>query len=240
MKLAKKRAEGRGGWDDPAQCKVEDLARMLVEHLPKGDPVDVANFCMMLHQRGECILPAPQATVEPLTDERIDAIQNAAFRELAVQGYSGGMGGETWDRASARAIERALLAATPTASKATEPAAWGDAMRWSGCNHDFHGYIAFTPDQLKKFVSLVAPGLATSKAAKSEWRCFHCEEIFDNREAASKLENLIGRSKALASATKIDSASSKSISTKPPPDCDGPVTTNCPINSRARFSDTLK
>lgn len=28
---------------------------MLREHVDKGDPVDVANFCMMLHQRGEYI-----------------------------------------------------------------------------------------------------------------------------------------------------------------------------------------
>lgn len=51
-KLAAARAKGRGGWDDPEQCSVEMLARMLVEHVAKGDPVDVANFALMLHQRG--------------------------------------------------------------------------------------------------------------------------------------------------------------------------------------------
>jgi hypothetical protein len=51
-KLAKKRSEGRYGWEDPALCRIEDLARMLINHIPKGDPVDVANFAMMLHQRG--------------------------------------------------------------------------------------------------------------------------------------------------------------------------------------------
>ena len=50
-KLAASRARGRSGWDDPQECTVEMLARMLVDHLPKGDPVDVANFAMMLHQR---------------------------------------------------------------------------------------------------------------------------------------------------------------------------------------------
>lgn len=54
-KLAKARAKGRGGWDDPETCSVEFLAQLLVEHLGKGNAgtfEDVANFCMMLHQRG--------------------------------------------------------------------------------------------------------------------------------------------------------------------------------------------
>ncbi len=41
--------KGRGGWETASP---EHLARLLVEHLPKGDPVDIANFCMMLHQIG--------------------------------------------------------------------------------------------------------------------------------------------------------------------------------------------
>ena len=50
-KLAVKRAEGYGGWDNPAVCTVEHLADLLISHLPKGDPVDVANFAMMLFHR---------------------------------------------------------------------------------------------------------------------------------------------------------------------------------------------
>ncbi|WP_448130699.1 hypothetical protein [Stenotrophomonas rhizophila] len=56
-KMADARAKGRGGWEDPAQCSSEDLSRMLRDHVEKGDPRDVANFCMMLHQRGEAIVP---------------------------------------------------------------------------------------------------------------------------------------------------------------------------------------
>lgn len=55
-KMARSREKGRGGWQDPAQCSGETLARMLVEHLAKGNPgsfEDVANFAMMLHHRGE-------------------------------------------------------------------------------------------------------------------------------------------------------------------------------------------
>ncbi|WP_375058368.1 hypothetical protein [Zobellella sp. DQSA1] len=51
-KLAASRSKGRSGWDDPEQCSVEYLANLLVEHVAKGDPVDVANLAMMLHQRG--------------------------------------------------------------------------------------------------------------------------------------------------------------------------------------------
>ncbi len=47
-KLAMAREKGRGGWDDPAQCSVAYLQQLLHEHIAKGDPVDVANFCMML------------------------------------------------------------------------------------------------------------------------------------------------------------------------------------------------
>ena len=51
-KMAVSRAKGRGGWDDPAQCDVADLCAMLVDHVEKGDPVDVGNFAMMLFNRG--------------------------------------------------------------------------------------------------------------------------------------------------------------------------------------------
>lgn len=64
-KMAEARAKGRGGWEDPAQCSADDLSRMLREHVEKGDTRDVANFCMMLHQRGEAIA-ARQPVGEPV------------------------------------------------------------------------------------------------------------------------------------------------------------------------------
>lgn len=51
-KMAVSRAKGRSGWNDPEKCPAGHLAAMLLEHLQKGDPVDVANFCMMLWNRG--------------------------------------------------------------------------------------------------------------------------------------------------------------------------------------------
>lgn len=52
-KLAKKRAEGRGGWEDEERCSAEFLNQLLNEHVGKGDPVDVGNLAMMLWNRGE-------------------------------------------------------------------------------------------------------------------------------------------------------------------------------------------
>lgn len=48
-KMAASHAKGRRGWQ---LCSREDLSRMLREHVEKGDPVDVANFCMMLSENG--------------------------------------------------------------------------------------------------------------------------------------------------------------------------------------------
>ena len=51
-KLAKKREQGYGGWDDPEQCDLEKLRYLLHSHVLRGDPVDVGNFAMMLWNRG--------------------------------------------------------------------------------------------------------------------------------------------------------------------------------------------
>lgn len=64
-KLAKKRAEGRSGWDDKAQCTGEFLSALLREHVDKGDPLDVGNLAMMLHQRGERISAPAVAAQAP-------------------------------------------------------------------------------------------------------------------------------------------------------------------------------
>jgi len=54
-KLAKKRGEGRSGWEDKSQCTNLHLSKLLHEHVAKGDPVDVGNFAMMLFSRNEPI-----------------------------------------------------------------------------------------------------------------------------------------------------------------------------------------
>lgn len=77
------RRKGRSGWDDSTQCSAEDLNRMLHEHLAKGDPVDVANFCMMLWNRGEKVtaLRAPPETVS-VPVEPTDSLLLRASRQL--------------------------------------------------------------------------------------------------------------------------------------------------------------
>lgn len=47
-KMARQRARGYRGWQT---CPVEFLADELMRHTLKGDPIDVANFAMMLHIR---------------------------------------------------------------------------------------------------------------------------------------------------------------------------------------------
>lgn len=50
-KMEDSREKGRSGWDDPFQCSPYRLAEMLIDHIAKGDPVDVGNFAMMLFNR---------------------------------------------------------------------------------------------------------------------------------------------------------------------------------------------
>jgi hypothetical protein len=73
-----------------------------------------------------------------LSDDEISNAQDAAFIQLNAAGYSGGMGGQTWDLASARAIEAALL--KKLAGVGVEPVAWLD-------KHDAPP-TAYTPDEL--------------------------------------------------------------------------------------------
>lgn len=68
-KLAKKRAGGMSGWDDKTACSEERLQTMLVEHVAKGDPVDVGNFAMMLFNRGEsCAAPVSAPAEVPMPE----------------------------------------------------------------------------------------------------------------------------------------------------------------------------
>ncbi|MGQ8634416.1 hypothetical protein ACUTJJ_23365 [Agrobacterium sp. DKPNP3] len=55
-KLEKKRSGGLNIWRDNEKCSQASLSQALAHHVQKGDPIDVANFAMMLHQRGETIV----------------------------------------------------------------------------------------------------------------------------------------------------------------------------------------
>ena len=79
-KLADARAKGRSGWQE---CDPVDLSYMLREHVEKGDPRDVANFCMFLWSLGKPIgdaRPVVGLQLTPLDGIQvwIDAYTNAA------------------------------------------------------------------------------------------------------------------------------------------------------------------
>ena len=48
-KMVEKAQQGYGGW--LTECEIEHLWRLLKEHVKKGDPVDIANFAMMIWHR---------------------------------------------------------------------------------------------------------------------------------------------------------------------------------------------
>jgi hypothetical protein len=74
-KMAAARAKGRSGWEG---CEPADLSRMLREHVEKGDPRDVANFCMMLwHHSAPIASPAQTALTD---DVLMQAIADTAAR----------------------------------------------------------------------------------------------------------------------------------------------------------------
>ena len=64
-KLADARAKGRAGWNNDEPGMQQRLSNLLRTHVEKGDPRDVANFAMFLHQRGESILPKPEQSNYP-------------------------------------------------------------------------------------------------------------------------------------------------------------------------------
>lgn len=72
-KLAKARSKGRGGWMD---CSADELSRMLRDHVEKGDPVDVANFCMFIDGLGYSIKATP-----PTVDQ--DGVKDAEISRLS-------------------------------------------------------------------------------------------------------------------------------------------------------------
>lgn len=50
LKLIEKRNEGKSGWDDP-EWSEENIRHQLIEHIAKGDMLDVAAFAMFLWNR---------------------------------------------------------------------------------------------------------------------------------------------------------------------------------------------
>lgn len=109
VKLAEKRAEGRGGWDDPEQCSTAWLAELLRRHVEKGDPVDVGNFAMMLWNRGgstttgrrDALIAAVEALAAIVQADRVVHYQS-------VRNASTGMVDDDADRAHLARYDAAL------------------------------------------------------------------------------------------------------------------------------------
>src|SRR5690606_392213 len=83
------------GWNDPSICPESYLARLLIEHLAKGNDgnfEDVANFCMMLHQRGAHprvladALASPGAVTAVKPTHQADALEIAEAWAIWIEG----------------------------------------------------------------------------------------------------------------------------------------------------------
>jgi hypothetical protein len=88
-KLGQKRLEGRGGWNDPEQCSSDQLAKMLINHVTKGDVIDIANFCAMLYNRdpfGSALRRAGLAFQEEMAKQRDTAITQQHKAEDVLRG----------------------------------------------------------------------------------------------------------------------------------------------------------
>ncbi|WP_057092974.1 hypothetical protein KV708_19325 [Comamonas thiooxydans] len=93
-KLAKQRAKGYGGWDD-SECTREWLSKLLREHVDKGDPVDVANFCAFLAARGEGIATKVRADAAGDDSALLDAMEQK--RIAVVPEYEGPWDAEVYN-----------------------------------------------------------------------------------------------------------------------------------------------
>ncbi|KWN80818.1 hypothetical protein WM24_23560 [Burkholderia ubonensis] len=83
-KLAKARLKGRGGWQT---CSPENLSWMLREHVEKGDPRDVANFCMMLWHQGSPITSSPGVSTATQLDKFIIEYGHILAQALSLTYY---------------------------------------------------------------------------------------------------------------------------------------------------------
>ena len=45
--------KGKSGWDDPDACTPDYLAALLMAAVKEGNPIDIANYCMMIYSRAE-------------------------------------------------------------------------------------------------------------------------------------------------------------------------------------------
>jgi len=102
-KLALARAKGRSGWQG---CDPADLSRMLREHVEKGDPRDVANFCMFLWNKDQPIAApvAAQKADDARDAERYRFIRDTPWLGTELERVIGLQKNGLWDAAIDAAI----------------------------------------------------------------------------------------------------------------------------------------
>ncbi|MFZ3151825.1 MAG: hypothetical protein WA116_09115, partial [Anaerolineaceae bacterium] len=143
--LALARAKGRGGWQDKTLVSADELTDMLVGHLWKGDPRDVANFCVFLWERGERITLADSPRMERATEAFQIAEAQCAERYASAD----------WLIAPSISVEAGLLAAAPyMVSLKSPPTADGEQAKQAlhkvlGVTHRY-----LLPDGISKYDAL--------------------------------------------------------------------------------------
>ena len=105
-RMAEKRALGRNGWEE---CDPDDLGLRLLRAIADGDPIDIANYAMMLHALGagaDCMLErwltqvlyerrSPMLVVKQgQIDAWIDVYEHARLAVAAWESEEGGIGEE--------------------------------------------------------------------------------------------------------------------------------------------------
>lgn len=127
-KMAASRAKGRNGWDNPDLCPAERLQGMLLDHLAKGDPVDIGNFAMMLWNRGEPVAAAAPAAVntahEIVTDRDISELIGIAQFLQGVQHWEAQASSKLLAEFTKKLLDAKNAAAAPAVDDARDAARW--------------------------------------------------------------------------------------------------------------------
>lgn len=94
-KLAKKCTEGWSGWQ---RAPIENLAEMFLEHIGKGDMIDVANFAMFLQfrQNGGSILAQMYGENQPISSHCPEEYDSDIHGRVLVKYESGDMEAVPW------------------------------------------------------------------------------------------------------------------------------------------------
>jgi hypothetical protein len=142
LKLAEKRAQGYGGWDDESRCPIEFLQKLLVSHIVKGDPVDVGNFAMMLHQRGGSTTPPAQEADQELMQVIDERDQYHEWADKLADAIAERFGVDIGEHSNLNSPWSNALEAIEAPAQEAEPVARIVSMRKSigqGCIEIFEG-----------------------------------------------------------------------------------------------------